>query len=113
MNVAARSVVIAFVGTLLWAACGSDDSGGDDLVALCKQACAKAQSLCFADSGQTFECKCNPPDAGATTCTNEDEISAAYKACLEKNSCNDLLGCKIPKCEVGGSNGTDGGTSSG
>ena len=110
MNVAGRSVVVAFVGALLWVACGSDSSGGDDPVALCKQGCAKVESLCFADSGGTFECNCTAPDGGgSTTCTNQDAINAAYKACLEKNTCAELLGCKIPKCEGGGAGG-DGGT---
>src|SRR5690348_16151106 len=103
MNVAGRSVVIAFVGTLLWVACGGDNNSGDDPVALCKEGCAKVQSLCFPDAGGTLECKCTATDGGAgTTCTNQDAINAAYKACLDKTTCQDFLNCQIPKCEGGG-----------
>ena len=110
MNVVGRSVVVVFVGTLLWAGCGTDDNAGDDPLALCKQGCSKVESLCFADSGGTFECHCTAPDggsgsdasSGATTCTNQDAINAAYKACLDKTTCTEFLECKIPKCERGG-----------
>jgi hypothetical protein len=107
MNVAGRSVVVAFVGTLLWAACGSDnDSGGEDSAALCKQGCDKVVSLCFADAGDNFQCTCPlPPDGGASPCANQSEMTAAYKACLEKTTCQDLLTCKIPKCVMGDAGG--------
>jgi hypothetical protein len=119
MNIAGRSVAIAVIGTLLWAACGSDDSG-DDPIALCNQGCAKIRSLCLADAGGTFECNCTPTDGGGggggPTCTNQDAINAAYKACLEKNTCEELLACKVPKCErvgAGGAGGAGGGGGTG
>ena len=124
MRVLGRSVVVAFVGTLLWAACGSDSSGGgDDPVALCKQACNKLVG-CY-DGGLPVNCdtQCTQTDGGGggTTCTNQAEITAAYKACLDK-SCGELVACfeKIPACQggttttgtggAGGSTGGAGGT---
>ncbi len=128
MNVLRRSVAVAWVGALLWSACGGDSDGdSNDAVAVCKQGCTKIQSLCFPDAGGTTDCdaNCAPRDGGGGggTCTNQDEITAAAKACLDKNTCTDLLTCSaaIPDCQrdpsgaggSGGSGGTGGGGSGG
>jgi hypothetical protein len=115
MNVLGRLVIVAGLGSLLLAACGGDDSsggGGDDRLALCKQTCEKFQSVCFGDAGPTVNCdtNCNNQqgDAGSGegSCTNESEIIAAIKACLEKTTCQELLSCPttVPPCR-GGSGG--------
>jgi hypothetical protein len=114
----ARYVALAFVGTVVWAACGGDDSSGDDPVASCKQACNKFVSVCYPDAGDFFNCdsSCTPRDGGGTggsNCTNASEMSAAYKACLEKNTCDELMACyrAVPPCQGGGTgSGGSGGT---
>ena len=109
-------VVFAGFGPLVWAACGGDDDdggggGGEDRVALCKQACEKLLSVCFGDGGGGMtSCanSCSMSDAGTSggTCSNESEMVAAFKACLEKTTCSDLLACMsaAPRCQ-GGSGG--------
>jgi hypothetical protein len=116
MNVLGRLVIVAGLGSLLLAACGSDDDsgggGGDDRVALCKQTCEKIQSVCFGDAGSPGGCDTTctnqQSDAGpgGSSCTNESEIVAAFKACLEKTTCQELLTCPttLPPCR-GGSGG--------
>jgi hypothetical protein len=117
-----RYVAVALAGTLIWAACGGDDSEGDDVVASCKQACNKLVSLCFADAGGFFNCdtSCAPKDGGGTggsQCTNTSEANAAFKACLEKNTCDELTSCfRAVPCQGGtgaggaGGSGATGGT---
>jgi hypothetical protein len=121
MKVLVRSVAVAWVGTLLWAACGGDDDGNsDDPVAICIQGCTKVQSLCSPDAGGTTNCDniCVARDGGGgtTSCTNQNEITAASKACLEKNTCQELLACsaQVPRCQGGtGGSGGSGGTGGG
>jgi hypothetical protein len=112
MKALGRFVVIAGFGSLVWAACGGDDDdggggGGEDRVALCKQACEKLLSVCFGDGGGGTSCanSCTTSDAGTSgaTCSNESEMLAAYKACLEKATCTELIGCMsaAPRCQTG------------
>jgi len=59
---------------------------------------------------------CAPRDGGTgggTTCANQTEITNATKACLDKNTCDELLNCKIPGCQGGSSGGTGGSGGSG
>jgi hypothetical protein len=122
MRPSARYIAFAFLGTLIWAACGGDDdSGSGDPVASCKQACNKFVSLCYPDAGGFFNCdtSCSPRDGGnggGGTCSNASEVSAAYKACLQKNTCEELMSCysSVPPCQGGtGSGGSGGGGGSG
>jgi len=106
-------LVVAGFGSLVWAACGGDDDngggGGEDRVALCKQACEKLLSVCFGDGGDGMTSCANScsTSSDAGTCSNESEMLAAYKACLEKATCTELLGCMsaAPRCQTGSGGG--------
>jgi hypothetical protein len=120
MNAFSRLIVVGFAGTILWAACGGDDSnGGDDWTALCKKTCTKV-AACFDAGGFTVNCDAQCASgadggSGSGGCKNDDARSAAAKACLEKEACQDLFACfdAIPDCEGGGTGSGGGGGTGG
>ncbi len=121
MNILRAQVVLSFVGALLMAGCGSSSSGGDP-VALCKQRCTKYLALCLPDAGELgatakalCESGCTSPTTTGTTCSNASAISTAYKACLQKTTCDELTTCSeaVPVCVGGGSGGASGGGTGG
>jgi hypothetical protein len=112
MNIFGWFVVVAGFGSLFWGACGGDDDegggSGADLVAICKETCAKVQSACFGidAGGDSPICASTcPSDAGV--CSNESEIVSARKACSANTTCEDLLRCTaaIPRCQSGSGGG--------
>jgi hypothetical protein len=116
----ARSGLLMVCGSLLLSCGGSKSSTTDDAVALCKQACAKSSSLCFADAGApgtageaVCESSCATDAPGrASMCSNAATIIAAVKVCLAKTTCADLQTCSVPECvaNTGGTGGSSGGT---
>ena len=109
MKVINRSMFMALFG-VLWLACGGDDDNtgsGSDPVETCKQGCRTSQSLCYPDAGEgTSACEntCASQDAGTgPVCKNQSEITAAFKACLQKTTCQDFTIClvAIPRCKDG------------
>ena len=122
MTKSALWAAVAFIGVAAWAACGGDDDDGganEDPVALCKQSCGTTISLCFADAGDTATIKSTCENActnnsqggtSTTTCTNANDIVAAFKACLKKTTCTDYQNClqTVPRCQGGGSGGSAG-----
>lgn len=109
MKVINRSMFMALFG-VLWLACGGDDDNtgsGSDPVETCRQGCRTSQSLCYPDSGEgTSACEntCASQDAGTgPVCKNQSEITAAFKACLQKTTCQDFTIClvAIPRCKDG------------
>src|SRR6185295_16986522 len=88
--------VAAFLST-----CGGSggSNGGDDPVALCKQGCDVYTNLCFPDAGIAggtakgfCQDACNDPRVmNARSCSNGPAIVAAYKACLGKQTCQEVM----------------------
>ena len=102
-------VILAFVGVLC-VACGSDDeatASGSDAVETCKRGCRTSQSLCHPDAGEETSacentCTSRDDDTGPA-CTNQNDITAAFKTCLQKTTCQDFTICLIavPRCKEG------------
>jgi hypothetical protein len=108
-------VAMSFVALTL-SACGGG-STKEDPVALCKQGCDKAISLCAVDAGiptatlkMICETSCATSTPTGTTCKNSSAIIAAYKVCQSKTTCDEYTACgeSIPACEGGGSGGSSG-----
>jgi hypothetical protein len=104
-----RFVFITLIG-VLGVGCGGDDDtigSGSDAVETCKQGCRTSQSLCQPDAGEvTSACEntCTARDGGTgPVCTNQSEITAAFKTCLQKTTCQDFNIClaAIPRCKDG------------
>ncbi len=129
MSLRRIEVLLSFACALLPAALtigcgGGGSSSSDNPVALCMQGCDKTVSLCYADGGTSAssiknQCASSCSSTGGSTsqqtCSNSNAIISAYKGCLAKTTCNDLMSCvtMIPPCEggaTGGSSGTTGGT---
>jgi hypothetical protein len=126
------SVVCALSSAAAVVGCGGGGSSSDDPVALCKEGCDKTISLCFKDAGSiagmsvdslksTCSSNCTT-NAGTSqkSCSNSSEIISAYKTCLGKSTCSELMSCDqtVPACKGGtttgtGSGGTTGGGSAG
>jgi hypothetical protein len=109
MMVINRFVFTTLIGVLC-AGCGGDDDStgsGSDAVETCKQACRTSQSLCHPDAGEgTSGCEntCASREGGTgPVCTNQSEITAAFKGCLQKTTCQDFTICLsvIPRCKDG------------
>jgi hypothetical protein len=118
MNFLRTSAVLSCVCLTFLGACGGSSSTNDP-VALCKQGCAKGVSLCYADAGDTgptykavCESACATAAAEAKMCSNSSAITAAYKVCLNKTTCDDLMACSqaLPDCIAGGGGSSGGGT---
>jgi len=107
--------------------CGSSSgikNGGDDPVALCNQTCDVYANLCFPDAGQAgtlakgvCQTSCSSPSVmNSKSCSNGDQIAAAYKACLDKTTCAEVMSCNasVPPCAGGnGAGGRNGGGTGG
>ncbi|MBC8132301.1 MAG: hypothetical protein H7X95_04915 [Deltaproteobacteria bacterium] len=120
MNILRTAFVVSFSCTALFVGCGSSSSSSStDRLALCKESCAKTASLCFADAGATgaaikagceSSCTTATGTGSNTTCSNANEVVAAVKVCLTKNTCEEYTSCfeTVPECTGGGSGGASG-----
>lgn len=116
MHALYRLIAVGFAGSLLWAACGGDDSNGgsEDVTSLCKDTCNKLVA-CW-DGGIPLDCNsmCAPRDGGSgtgggETCKDPDAQIAHLKGCLQKE-CKDLTACfESAPCNGGGGSGGAGG----
>ena len=118
-------LVLALVAAPFVPTCGGNSSGiksgGDDPVALCNQSCDVYVNLCFPDAGQAgtlakgvCQTTCSSPSVmNSKNCSNGPQIAAAYKACVDKTTCSDVMACSaaVPPCA--GSNGAGGRTGGG
>ena len=110
MKVLDRLALTALIGVLC-VGCGGDDdgsaNGGDDAVETCKQGCRTSQSICRPDASDgTSGCEnaCASRDGGTSpSCTNQSDITAAFKVCLQKATCQDFTICiaALPRCKDG------------
>lgn len=121
MNVL-RIVSVVSLLSVFTVSCGGD-SKSDDPVALCKQACSKGGDLCASGLGVTpaqFKAICEPActsnmGPSGMTCTNSGAIINAFKACLNKTTCDEYTACgeSVPACQGGGSTGSGGSSGTG